>query len=197
MADPASVGVVILAAGSSRRLGRPKQLLHLDGSPLLQHVVDAAAAAGVGEIVLVLGHLADDIAAAVTLPPSARAIVNQDHATGQASSLRVGIGALGAGCDRAVVLLGDQPHVSPAAIRAVADAADPIARAAYSGSPGHPVAFHRSVWPELLAIEGDQGARALLVARADQTTVVELGGREPADVDTEADYDILRRRSGL
>jgi molybdenum cofactor cytidylyltransferase len=197
VADPASVGVVILAAGSSRRLGRPKQLLPLDGAPLLQHVIDAADAADVGEIVVVLGHLADDIAANLALPPVARAIVNPDHSTGQASSLRAGIGALHARRDRAVVLLGDQPHVSSAAIRAVADAADPIARAAYCGTPGHPVAFRRSVWPELLAIEGDQGARAVLVTYADQTHIIEMGGHQPADVDTEADYDRLRRESGL
>lgn len=191
----ASVGVIILAAGSSRRIGRPKQLLDLEGKPLLQHVIDAAEAAGVDEIVLVLGHMADAIAAAVTLPRNARVVVNPDHATGQASSLRVGLEALGGGIDRAVVVLGDQPRVRSEAIRAVAAAARPIARAVYAGEPSHPVAFDRSTWEELSSVVGDQGARALLAARAAEVCAVELGGAPPADVDTEAEY--LRVRGAL
>lgn len=192
MADPASVGVVILAAGASRRLGRPKQLLELEGKPLLQHVIDAAGAADVDEIVLVLGHLAVPIAAAITLPSNARLVVNPDHATGQASSLRVGLEALGVAIDRAVVVLGDQPRVRADAIRAVADAARPIARAVYAGAPSHPVAFDRSVWDDLCAVDGDQGARGLLSARPDDVREVECAGPAPLDVDTEVDYDEIR-----
>jgi molybdenum cofactor cytidylyltransferase len=188
VADLSSVGAVILAAGSSRRLGRPKQLLELEGKPLLQHVIDAAGAADVGEIVVVMGHMADDIAGAVSLPDNAQSVVNPDHATGQASSLRVGLAALGAGIDRAVVVLGDQPRVRADAIRAVAAAAHPIARAMYAGEPGHPVAFDRSVWAELCRIDGDQGARTLLTTRSGDVRPVELGETPPADVDTEADY---------
>ena len=196
MADPASVAVVILAAGASRRLGRPKQLLDLEGMPLLQHVVDAAGAAGVDAIVVVLGHMADTIAAAITLPGNARVVVNPDHATGQASSLRAGLEALGDGIDRAVVVLGDQPRVRADAIRAVADAAGPIARAVYAGEPSHPVAFDRSTWQQLSSVDGDQGARSLLAARPGDVCAIELGGTPPADVDTEAEYVRLRAASG-
>lgn len=182
------MGAVILAAGASRRLGRPKQLLDLAGTPLLQHVINAAEAAGVGEIVLVLGHMADDVAAAMTLPENARSTVNADYATGQASSLRIGLGALGSGIERAVILLGDQPRVRVDAIRAVAAAAAPIARALYTGQAAHPVAFDRAVWGELQAVSGDQGARVLLAGRPDEVHAVECGGLPPDDVDTEADY---------
>lgn len=188
-------GVIILAAGSSRRLGRPKQLLDLEGKPLLQHVIDAAEAADVDDIVLVLGHMADDIAAAVTLPQNARVVVNPDHATGQASSLRMGLQALGGGIDRAVVVLGDQPRIRPEAIRAVAASARPIARALYTGAPSHPVAFDRSTWEALSSVDGDLGARVLLSARAADVCAVELGGAPPQDVDTEAEY--LRIRGAL
>lgn len=181
-------GVVVLAAGSSRRLGRPKQLLELDGRPLLQHVIDAAAAAGAAQIVVVLGHAEDEIRTAITLPPGASVSVNPDFATGQASSLRVGIDALGDPIARAVVLLGDQPRVTAGAIRAVADSAGPIARATYGGEPSHPVAFDRAVWPELRAVDGDRGARELLVAHDAAVTAIEMGGDPPGDVDTDEDY---------
>ena len=183
----------MLAAGSSRRLGRPKQLLAIDGRPLLQHAVDAAAAAGVGEVVVVLGAAMDEIVAAVELPAGARVVANPDHASGQASSLRAGLDALGADVGRAVVLLGDQPRVPVEAIRAVAAAPGPIARAAYRGSPGHPVAFDRRVWPELRAVTGDRGARDVMARHPGWVTAVALDAPAPGDVDTEEDYRRLLR----
>ena len=186
--------VVVLAAGTSRRLGRPKQLLELDGRPLLQHALDAASAASPAQIVLVLGHLADEIRAAIDLPAGATVRVNSDYATGQASSLRTGVDALREEIGRAVIVLGDQPRVTGDAIRAVALAPGPIARATYGGVPGHPVAFDRELWPELAAVDGDRGARDLLVRHAGQVTPVELGGEPPSDVDTDDDY--RRVRSG-
>ena len=187
MADLASVGAIILAAGSSRRLGRPKQLLDLDDRPLLQHVIGAAAAAGVGEIVLVLGHLADQVTAAITVPSNARIVVNHDFATGQASSLRTGLRALGPQIDRALILLGDQPHVAVAALDAVALGPGPIRRIRYRDGPGHPVAFDRELWERLLTIEGDQGARQLVEAHPDLIHEVDLDVPMPRDVDTDAD----------
>jgi molybdenum cofactor cytidylyltransferase len=185
---PDPFGVVILAAGASRRLGRPKQLLELEGRPILQHVIAAAASASPAQIVLVLGHLASEIAAAVDLPGGAAVTVNPDYATGQASSLRAGIAALRDDVDRAVIVLGDQPRITGGAIRRVAAAAGPIARATYRGQPGHPVAFDRKLWPQLAETDGDRGARELLSRNAARITPVELGGDPPADVDTDEDY---------
>ncbi len=185
-------GVVVLAAGESRRLGRPKQLLELDGRPLLQHALDAASAASPAQIVVVLGHLAPEIQAAIELPAGTAVTVNPEYATGQASSLRAGIDALGDAIGRAVIVLGDQPRVTGDAIRAVALAAGPISRATYGGVPGHPVAFDRELWPELTAVDGDRGARDLLVRHAARVTAVELGGEPPSDVDTDDDYRRIR-----
>lgn len=187
MPDLSSVGVIVLAAGSSRRLGRPKQLLDLEGKPLLQHAIDATEDAGVGEVVVVLGHMADDVAAAITLAGNARVMVNRDHATGQASSLRVGIGALGSAIDRAVVLLGDQPRIAVEAIRAVAVGPGPIRRVRYPEGLGHPVAFDRELWGALLEIEGDQGARELIAAHPDLMHEIPFDAALPKDVDTDAD----------
>lgn len=181
-------GVVVLAAGASRRLGRPKQLLELEGRPLLQHVLDAASAASPAQIVVVLGHFASEIEASIELPAGAGVTINHDYATGQASSLRAGIGALGERLARAVIVLGDQPRVTTDAIRAVALAAGPIARATYGAAPGHPVAFDRELWPQLTAVDGDRGARDLLERHASRVTPVELGGEPPSDVDTDDDY---------
>ena len=189
MADLSSVGVVILAAGSSRRLGRPKQLLELEGKPLLQHVIDAVGAVGVGQIVVVLGHAADQIQAALTLPQHAKVVVNLDHARGQGSSVRAGLDRLSPHMGRAVILLGDQPRVAPDAIRAVAEGTGPIVRAVYRGTPGHPVAFDRDVWAELATTAvGDQGGRELLRRDPQRVHEVALDQPSPLDIDTEDDY---------
>jgi molybdenum cofactor cytidylyltransferase len=190
---------VVLAAGTSSRLGEPKQLLELAGHPLLQHVVDAASAAGLDELVVVVGHHADEVREAIALPESARFVVNPDYATGQASSLRSGLEAAAeSGADAALILLGDQPSIPAAAIRAVAEAgangAGPVVQASYRGRPGHPTLFARSLWPELLAVEGDKGARDLIQAHPEWVRRIEVDGDPPPDLDTYEDYERLRAR---
>ena len=187
---------IVLAGGTSSRLGQPKQLLDLGGRPVLQHVLDAAAAAGLGELVVVLGHRSEDVAAALVLPRGARSVLNPDYATGQASSLRSGIDAAGVGAEAALILLGDQPAMRPEDIRAVVDAyqagAGPIVQGSYRGMPGHPVLFDRSVWPDLLAVEGDRGARDVIKAHPDWVVRVELDADVPPDLDTMEDYERMK-----
>lgn len=187
---------IVLAGGTSSRLGQPKQLLELSGRPVLQHVLEAAGAAGLDEIVVVLGHVAEEVAAALTLPPGARTVVNPDYATGQASSLRAGLSALDTRSGAALILLGDQPGMRPADIRAVAAAylagAGPVVQGRYQGRPGHPVLFDRQVWPELAAVDGDKGARDVIKAHPDWVVRVDLDGEAPPDLDTLEDYDRLR-----
>ena len=89
-----SVVALVLAAGAGTRMGSPKQLLPVGGRPMLQHAVDAAAAGELGELVVVLGHAAREVAAALTLPPGARVVVNDRHAEGQATSLASGLAAM-------------------------------------------------------------------------------------------------------
>jgi molybdenum cofactor cytidylyltransferase len=192
-----SVCGIVLAAGRGVRMGgTPKQLLPLDGRPLLQHAVDAAAAAGLQDIVVVLGHEADRIAPALHLPPGARVVVNPRHEEGQATSLSVALGAMPPGATAALVLLGDQPEVRAEALRAVIAAAGdaPVVRASYGGVPGHPVLLARSLWPELARGRGDAGARGLIAARGERPALVEVGGSAPADIDTPDDYARLRAR---
>jgi len=189
------ISAIVLAAGTSSRLGRPKQLLALGGRTVLQHVVDAALAGEMDEVVVVLGAAADEIEAVVGPNPRVRFSRNPDFAAGQSTSLRAGLRA--AGTARAVlVLLGDQPGVRPDAIRAVAGAwregAGRVIQAAYGGRPAHPTLFDRSVWPELETLSGDEGARSLLDRHPEWRTSVEVGGDPPEDIDTADDYERVR-----
>jgi molybdenum cofactor cytidylyltransferase len=188
----------VLAAGASARMGRPKLLLELEGRPLAQHVLAAAAGAGLAEIAVVVADPEGPVARALELPAGARLVANPDAASGQASSLRAGLAALGPGVGAAVVLLGDQPEVRPDAIRALLAAhrhgAGPIVRPRYSGRPGHPVLLAREVWEAAASVGGDRGARALIAERPDRLAEIEVGGDPPADVDTEEDFAALLRR---
>ncbi|HEX2049484.1 MAG TPA: nucleotidyltransferase family protein [Actinomycetota bacterium] len=190
------LAAVVLAAGTSSRLGQPKQLLPLDGRPVLQHVLDIAAAAGAGEIVVVLGHAARDVRRALTLPDGARVVVNPDYELGQSTSLRAGLAALGPHVDAAAILLGDQPRLPPDVMRAVVDAHArgdaAVVRPSYRGVPGHPVIATRAAWPALTAVAGDAGARTAMDAARVDVRVLDVDMDAPADVDTWDSYVRLR-----
>lgn len=185
------IGAVVLAAGEGSRFGGPKQLAELDGRPLLEHVLATVAAVpAVERFVVVLGARADEIRARVDLH-GAEPVICPSWGEGQAESLKAGLRALD-DVDGAMILLGDQPGMTPAAIDAVLahfDGTRPL-RAVYDGSPGHPVVIPRSLIPRALELEGDAGARELLEdARALRVEVGHLC--RPADVDTPADLDAL------
>ncbi len=184
----------VLAAGAGARFGSTKQLARLDGRPLVTHVVATARAAGLDPVHVVVGHDADRVAAAV--PAGTVVVRNEAAADGQATSLVAAVTAAGA-TDAAVlvVLLADEPGVTRAAIEAVlaahADGAT-VVRAVYDDRPGHPVAFDRSVWPQLLAATGDRGAQQLFDRLA--VTPVRVAGPAPADIDTPEDLAALHGR---
>lgn len=194
----ALVSGVILAAGTSRRLGRPKQLLELGGEPLLRHTVRNAMAAGLDEVVLVLGNRAEEIAASVG-ELGQRTVVNPSFAAGQSTSLLVGIAAARPEADGVMVMLGDQPLVSAAAMDRVIDAfrqgRQAVVQATYAGAPGNPVLFDRSLLGELASVTGDEGARGVVRRHRDEAAMVEVGDvADVVDVDTEADYEALVER---
>lgn len=184
---------VILAAGAATRFGATKALAELDGRPLLHHVLDAVCAAGITRSVVVVGHDAEAVTAAVAGHDDVEVVDNPDHATGQASSVRAGLAAVQEDPDArvAVMLLADQPGISPASIRQVVAALEDgpdAARASYQDLAGHPVALHRRVWPRVLdEVAGDAGARDLL----DDLHVanVLVAGASPPDIDTPEDLD--------
>lgn len=186
---------VILAAGGSLRLGRPKQLLIWRQRPLLQHVIDAAAASSLAEIVVVLGHEASLISDALTMPEGARIAHNPNYRSGQASSLQVGLNALSADVHAAAILLSDHPYVSATLIDRVLAGFDPssapVVRPIFGDVPGHPVVVARSEW-ERWTFSGDEGARSLL--KGSPVRELSIAEAEFVDVDTWDDYEALLER---
>ena len=181
---------IVLAAGSGTRFGGTKQLALLDGKPLAQHAVDALASAGVGEVVVVTGHDADAVEAALRLPPQGRFARNPEHAIGQASSLAVGLHDLADDSEAAVVLLADQPGVTDAEIRALIDAfsrsRSRIVRIAYTDGPG-PALLSREVYAEAGHLHGDAGARTLMASHPEWVDEVPIPFAAPPDVDRPED----------
>lgn len=182
-------GAVILAAGGGRRFGGRKQLASLAGRPLLEHVVRVATAvATLDPIVVVLGAFCEEVRAGVDLG-RAEAVECAAWEEGIASSLRCGVSSMqDAGVGTALILLGDQPGISPAAIEAVLDGlkGHQAARATFRSRPGHPVAVRSTLFPALAALEGDRGASALL-EQVGVRTVECSHLASPDDVDVPAD----------
>lgn len=187
---------IVLAAGTSTRLGTPKQLLELDGRPLLQHVVDAACASSLDEVLIVLGHEAEIIQVVVALPDTARAVLNEDYETGQSSSLRAGLAAASHRSEAAAILLGDQPGMTPALIDEVIErwraTNAPIVRPTFQGTPGHPVIVGRGEWGSFARVEGDRGAGAEMERDPARVEIVEMGMPPLEDVDTWEQYERTR-----
>jgi molybdenum cofactor cytidylyltransferase len=186
------ISALVLAAGDGTRFGGTKQLEILRGKPLVQHAVDAASAAGVGEIVVVLGHDAVRVRDALDLPERARVVVNERYADGQSSSLAAGLRALDPASAAAIVLLADQPGIAARHVRALVTAfeADPpeILRIRFRDGPG-PAILARSVWDEAMELSGDTGARALLDSDPERARWVLLDEDAPPDVDRRADLE--------
>jgi nicotine blue oxidoreductase len=181
------VGAVLLAAGAGSRFraagGGIKVLAEVGGRPLLERPLAALRAAGIAEVVVVLGAGADEVAACADLG-DAHVVVHPQWADGMASSLRAGLAALRADADVALVVLGDGPGLSAEAVERVAARASagdaPLVRARYASGPAHPVAIARTLWDRLPA-RGEDGARALGVPPVD-VDCTDLGA--PGDADT-------------
>ena len=198
-ATPPAIAAIILAAGRSSRMGRNKLLLELDGKPILCHAVDQALAAGLDEIVVVSGHQAGKVKTALG-ERRVKVIEAREHRLGMSASLKAGIRALSPKTSAAVVMLGDMPQVSAALIRRLIAAFNPlegrsIVVPTLDGKRGNPVLFDRRYFPEMLALEGDVGARHLIGEHDDQ--VAELAVDDAgvfADVDTPEAYDRLLQK---
>jgi CTP:molybdopterin cytidylyltransferase MocA len=164
------VAAIVLAAGASRRLGQPKQLLMHGGETLLERAIRMARAAGAAHVLAVLGANFEIICASVSLDPAILAI-NGRWQRGISTSIHAGLKALDA-VDRnaagALILACDQPRLTADHLRGLietfaAQAKPSIVASAYAGTLGIPAVFPRRAFPDLLALRGDKGARSLLV----------------------------------
>jgi molybdenum cofactor cytidylyltransferase len=193
MSDAFVTGLV-LGAGGSKRLGRPKQLLPYGDGTLLGHVVDVARACAFDQIVVALGGAADEVREAVDLD-GVDVVVNDDYDEGCSSSIAAALGAVDLRCDLLVLMLGDQPGVTAATVRALLAGRGeaPLAVCRYDDGRGHPLAFARSVFGELDSLHGDKAVWKLLDRYAGEAADVPVDGPVPRDIDTWDDYAQIAR----
>jgi molybdenum cofactor cytidylyltransferase len=183
---------LVLGAGGSRRLGRPKQLLPYGDGTLLGHTIEVARRCAFRQLVVAVGGAADEVRAQVDLR-GAEVVVNVAYGSGCSSSIAAALTALDPGCDVLLLLLGDQPGVSPATVATLLDGLGdaPLAVCRYDNGLGHPIAFARRTFAELAGLHGDKGVWRLRDRYADDVAEVPIAGPIPLDVDSEDDYEAV------
>ncbi|MGI8437034.1 MAG: nucleotidyltransferase family protein [Chthoniobacterales bacterium] len=193
---PRKVGAVILAAGGSRRLRRPKQLLVWHGETLLRRAVRAAHEGGCARIAVVTGAIEEPIAAELESGPAVALVHNPEWERGLGSSVRRGVRHLRE-TDALVLLACDQPFVSGAIVSALISQWDasghPIVASRYADTLGVPALFDRSCFADLLRLPDDEGAKSIIRSSTDPVGKVDFP-EGAIDIDTPADYAQLCER---
>jgi molybdenum cofactor cytidylyltransferase len=183
---------LVLAAGGSKRLGRPKQLLPFRGRTLLDHTLDTARACGFDQLLCAVGAGAAEVLGQVDLS-GVDVVENPEYGSGCSSSIAAALGAVDPRSDVLVLLLGDQPGVHAATVVSLltgrGEAAFAVCR--YDDGRGHPFAFGRTAFPELAGMHGDKAVWKLLERHGDEVAEVRVEGPVPLDVDTWADYEAV------
>jgi molybdenum cofactor cytidylyltransferase len=180
---------LVLAAGTSRRLGQPKQLLEYRGQTLLDVTLDMARGCGFDQLVVALGGAAPEVRRIVDFT-GCDVVDNVHFTTGCSSSIVAALDSVDAHSDGVVLLLGDQPGVSPTAVeKLLASVAEsPLGVTAYDDGRGHPFWFGRSMFDELRTLQGDKAVWKLIESGRWPVVEVPLTGDVPLDVDTWEDY---------
>lgn len=180
-------------------MGQPKQLLDVDGIPLLRRVVEVVIEAKVGDVWVILGANAERVRPTLSGLPI-ETVVNENWEEGMGGSIRAGMAAIAAktpGVREVMITLGDQPKISAAHLvqvsRALATGGRSIVASRYGGKLAPPVSFAPAHFPALRNLRGDAGARALLQMNPDQITIIETG--DLGDLDTPDDYASLLKRN--
>jgi molybdenum cofactor cytidylyltransferase len=197
-AEPFVTGLV-LAAGGSRRLGEPKQLLRYGSATLLDHVLDTARVSGFDQLVVALGGSSERVRDGVDLS-GADVVLNRDYGEGCSSSIAAALGAVDSRASALVLMLGDQPGVTPETVRALVAGRGSGTRMAvcrYDDGRGHPLAFGSEMFAELAALHGDKAVWKLMDRLGDEVVEVPIAGPVPLDVDTREDYEAVLAASGL
>jgi molybdenum cofactor cytidylyltransferase len=186
------VSGLVLAAGTSSRLGeKTKQLLPWKGTTLVEWVIRQAEASPLDEVLVVVGHKADELRSQVKLT-RARFVEAPGFHEGCTASIRSGLEAMDSRVEAAVFILGDQPGIESGTIAAVVDfwrrTRAPAVRVSYSGRPGHPLLFAKSLFEELKALHGDKGVWKLLDRHREWVKEIETDQAYPGDINTWEDY---------
>ena len=198
------IAVLLLAAGESKRMGRNKLVMLLQGKPLASRALENLLAAAADRIIVVLGHQAEETARAMEPlisrhPDRVTTVVNKEFARGMSTSIRAGITALPEECQGALIALADEPFVEPQIVDALINAyrgcKGDILVPTFKGRMGHPVLFDRRYFPELAALKGDVGARS--VVKAHEQDMIRLELNRPSvllDVDDIETYQRLTEK---
>lgn len=185
------IAAVVLAAGTSSRLGVPKQMLEYQGRSVLALVVKNLLETSVGRVVVVLGHRAEELAGILEGYPVEK-VVNGRYAEGQSTSVKAGLAALGGSAEAIIFVLGDQPLVKPRTVRLLIERyslSGGIVAPYYRGQRGNPVLFSRRFFSEIEALKGDAGAREIIGRHPESLSRVDVD--DPGvlfDIDTWEDY---------
>jgi molybdenum cofactor cytidylyltransferase len=192
-ASEAFVAGLVLAAGGSKRLGQPKQLLPFGTATLLDHTVATARGCAFDQLLVAIGGAADSVRDQVDLS-GADVVVNDGYGEGCSSSIAAAMDALDPRARLLVLLLGDQPGVTSGTVSALlagrGDADLAVCR--YDDGLGHPFCFSRRLFETLRGLHGDKAVWKLVAAGGDDVAKVPVVGPVPIDVDTWADYEAVR-----
>jgi len=194
-----SAAGLILAAGASSRMGRPKQLLPAGNVSLLDRIIREALHSELDPVVLVLGHRAGEIRETLVTDlnhPKLRVLENKNYLHGISTSIVTGLLEVERTCDHVMVLLADMPYITTGLINLLLkkylDSGLPLGAIQLEGKRSHPVVIGRSLFPSLHQMRGDTGARNLFLKYPDQICLVAPKGEyRDIDVDTPADYQEL------
>ena len=185
------IAALVLAAGGSSRMGGPKQLMELDGKTLLRRAVETAIASQAGGVVVVLGKEWERMAGE-TKGLAGTVVVNPEWQVGMSSSLQAGLAALPDDAEAVLITLCDQPLVTAEHLRQLLtlflESGKPVAASRYAGALGVPAVVARSLFPELMQLTGDVGARRVIQAHADEAAVMDLP-EAAIDLDTPIDLN--------
>lgn len=189
---------LVLAAGSSNRLGQPKQILPFRGTTLLGATLEIAHQCAFDQLLVTVGGAAAEVRAAVSFD-GIEVVDNPDFGTGCGSSISAAIAYVDSASEGIVLMLGDQPGVSAETVRRLVDegGTSPVAVCRYADGRGHPFWFARSVFDDLRALHGDKAVWKVLESGRYSVTEVAIDAAVPIDVDTWADYEALLASSGV
>jgi molybdenum cofactor cytidylyltransferase len=192
MSRPRATGL-LLAAGGSKRLGQPKQLLPFGGATLLDHTLATARACEFDQLICVIGGAADEVRATVDLS-GVEVLVNDGFGSGCSSSIALAVDAIDPRSDVIVLLLGDQPGVVPATVaKLLAERGNArLALCRYDDGRGHPFAFARSMFGQLSGLHGDKAVWKLQDQLGDEVVEIRIAGPVPPDIDTWEDYEAVQ-----
>jgi len=189
MSQPPQIAIIVLAAGASTRLGAPKQFFKYNGITLLRKTIETVLQSKANSVHVVFGCEAEKMKLEITDLP-VDVVINPNWQRGISTSIRSGIQSLEPNIDAAIIVLCDQPNLSTDILNTLVNTytstRSPIVTCKYAGTVGVPAMFDRCIFPELLSLEGDHGAKKIIERYTKERIEIDFPGGE-IDIDTITD----------